>query len=361
MRRVHPSDKPVTPPPPAARRGRWVWVAAAGAVVVLAVGGWPLVRERARAAADRSAALAAAHDQRPDAGERLTACLARDPDDTEVLETLVVWSLRGGAPFAQFEAHLDRLCELKPADPAPWRTRATQRIRAGRVAEGIADGLRALELDPGDSDTLELVATYALEAGDPALAVRELGRRLDFPPRPPDDVAALLVRAHLQAGDGGRAEQALDRYFPATRTDAQARLLRGLVHQAAGRHTDAVPLLRAAGQSSEHRSAALSALAKSLSALGREEDARKVLDELDAAQARARVVLDAAQRPDDLAAQVRAAEVHLADGKPAEAVGVLERATAALGRSPEATAVLARAYRQLGREDLARRCEQAGP
>src|SRR6516165_1455271 len=140
MRRVHPSDKPVTPPPPAARRGRWVWVAAAGAVVVLAVGGWPLVRERARAAADRSAALAAAHDQRPDAGERLTACLARDP--------------------------------------APWRTRATQRIRAGRVAEGIADGLRALELDPGDSDTLELVATYALEAGDPALAVRELGRRL---------------------------------------------------------------------------------------------------------------------------------------------------------------------------------------
>jgi tetratricopeptide (TPR) repeat protein len=337
-----------------------VWVAAAGAVVGFAVGGWLIAREQARAA-DRTAALDAGHDQLPDAGERLTACLARNPDDIEVLETLVVWSLQRGAPFAHVEPHLDRLCELEPTVPAPWRTRAAQRIRAGRVAEGIADGLRALELDPGDSETLKLVATTALEAGDPALVVRELGRRLESSPRPPDDVAALLVRAHLQAGDVGRAEQTLDHYFPATRADAQARLLRGLVHQAAGRHADAVPLLRAAGLSpSEHQFAALSALAKSLSALGREEDARKALDELDAAQARQRVVLDAHQRPDDLAAQVRAAEVHLADGKPAEAAGLLERATAALGRSAEATALLARAYRQLGREDLARRCEQEG-
>jgi tetratricopeptide (TPR) repeat protein len=336
-----------------------VWVAAAGAVVVLAVGGWLLARERARAA-DRSASLAAAHDQRPDAGEKLTACLARDPDDVEVLETLVVWSLRGGAPFAQVEPHLDRLCELKPADPGPWRTRAGRRIRAGRVEEGIADGLRALELSPGDSETLELVATTALDAGDPALAVRVLGPRLESSPRPPDDLAALLVRAHLQAGDVGQAERAIDRFFPAARGDARGRLLRGLVHQAAGRHADAVPLLRAAGQSSDHRSAALFALAKSLSALGREEDARQALDELDAAQARVRAVLDAQQRPDDLTAQVRAAEAHLADGKPAEAAALLERATATLGRSPEATAVQARAYRQLGREDLARRCEQAG-
>src|SRR5437870_1168603 len=167
MGHVRPSNKPIRPPRPATRRRRWVWVA--GAVVVLAVGAWLFAREWARAA-DRSAALAAAYEQRPDADARLTACLARDPNDVEVVEALVVWLLRGGAPFAQIEPHLDRLCELKPADPAPWRNRAAQRIGNGRVAEGIADGLRALELNPGDHETRKAVASTALEAGDHALA-----------------------------------------------------------------------------------------------------------------------------------------------------------------------------------------------
>jgi tetratricopeptide (TPR) repeat protein len=228
------------------------------------------------------------------------------------------------------------------------------------VAEGIADGLRALDLDPADQSTRKLVATAALEAGDHAAAVRELGRLLDSSPRPPDGVPALLVRAHLQAGDAAGAERALDRHFPAAWTDPEGRLLRGLVRQAAGRHAEAAPLLRAAAdQSPEHRAAALYALARSLAAAGRDDDARKALDELDAVQVRERAILDADQRPDDLAAQVRAAEAHLADGKPTEAAGLLERAVAKLGRSPDAVAVLARAYRRLGREDLARRWEQA--
>jgi len=329
-------------------------------VVVLAIGGWLLARDRARAA-DRAMALAAACDLSPNAGERLMACLARDPDDVQVLETLVVWSLRGGAPFSQYEPYLDRLCELKPADPGPLRTRATQRIRAGRVAAGIADGLRAEELDPGDSKTLELIATTAVEAGDPTLAVRVLSPRLESSPQPPDDLAELLVQAHLQAGDVGGAERSLNRYFPARRDDAQSLLLRGLVQQAAGRHADAVLLLRAASRSPERRASALFALAMSLAALGREADARQALDELDAAQARVRAVVDAQQQPNNLVAQVRAAEAHLADGKPAEAAELLMRATATLGRSQEAMDVLARAYRQLGREDLARKWEQAKP
>lgn len=359
MRPGRPPDKPVPPPPPAPRR-RWLRVAGAAAVVAVGISGWWFAAERGRTD-DRREALAAGYDQRPDAGERLAACLARNPNDVEVVETLVVWSLRGGAPFAEVEPHLDRLCELKPADPAPWRTRAAQRIRHGRLADGIADGLRALELDSNDHDTRNLVANAALEAGDTAVAVRELGRLLDSSAGPPDRVAAQLVRAHLQSGDAGRAEQVLNRYFPATRTDVEGRLLRGLVHQAAGRHAEAAPLLRAvADQSPEHRAPALFALAQSLSAAGRDADARKALDELDAVQARERAILDADQQPDDLDCQVRAAEAYLVDGKPREAAGLLERAVARLGRSPAAAAVLARAYRQLGREDLARRWEQPG-
>lgn len=361
MRRVRTSETPVALPPPAARRW-WGPAAGAGAVVVmaLALGGWWVARERGRAA-DRAAALDAAAGQRADAGERLAAYLARDPDDVEVLETLVVWSLKRGVPFAEVEPHLDRLCGLKPADPAPWRTRAAQRMRNGRLADGVADGLRALDLDPADRDTRKLVAEAALEAGDHAVAAREAARLLESPP-PSDEVAAMLVRAHLQAGDAGRAEQALDRFFPAARTDAEARYLRGLVYQAAGRHAAAIPLFRAAAdQSPEHRTRALFALAKSLSAAGRAGDARKVHDELAAAQARQRAILDAGQQPDDLSVQVRAAEAYLADGKPKEAAELLAPAVSKLGRTPAAAAVLARAYRQLGRDDLARRWEQAGP
>ena len=362
MKLGRPPDKSIAPRPASASNGRWVGVVGAGAIVVavLAIVWWLLDRNRAQAA-DRAAALAAAHDQSPNAGERLRAYLARDPDDVEVLETLVVVSLRGGVPFAQFEPYLDRLCDLKPADPSPLRTRATQRIRAGRVAAGIADALRAEELEPGDFKTLELIAANALEAGDPALAVRVLAPHLENSPRPPDDLAELLVQAHLQAGNVGESERALDRYFPASRADSQSLLLRGLVHQAAGRHAGAVPLLRAAARSPEHRSAALFALAKSLTVLGRDEEARQVLEELDAAQSRVRAVVDAQQQPNDLPAQIRAAEAHLADGKPADAVELLVRATTTLGRTPEAIAVLARAYRQIGREDLARQCEQTKP
>jgi predicted Zn-dependent protease len=354
MRPIRPSDNAIAPPKSVARRGRWVWLS--GAVVVLALGGWLVARERAREA-ERAAALAAGYNQSPEAGERLRACLARDPDDIEVLETLVVWSLRGKVPFSQFEPQLDRLCELERADPTPWRNRARERIRAGRVEEGIADGFRALELSPRDSETLELVANTALETGDPALAVQALGK-LNSYPAPPDDLTELLVRAHLQSGDVGEAEQAVARFFPATRSDARSQLLRGLVCQAAGRHAEAIPLLRSAGRSSEFRSNALFSLSKSLSALGRQEEARQALEELDAAQARERAVIDAGQRPKDLNAQVRAAEALLSDGKPMEAVDLLERAAAIHGRQPAAMAVLARAYRALGREDLARLCDQ---
>jgi tetratricopeptide (TPR) repeat protein len=325
---------------------------------VLAVGGWIIARERVRAA-ERTAALAAGHDQQPDAGEKLSACLARDPNDIEVVETFVVWSLRAGKPFAEVEPHLNRLCEFRPDDPAAWRTRAGQRIRNGRSAEGIADGLRALELAPDDHATRKMIATAALDAGEHEIAARALTRLLESSPLPRDEIASMLVRVHLQAGDTRSAERVLDRYFPATRTDAESRFLRGLVHQAVGRHAEAAIALRtAADQSPEHRVRALFALAKSLSAVSRDDDARKALDELDAVQARERTILDAQQQPDNLERQVQAAEAILADGKPKEAAELLERATAKLGRSKAAAAVLVRAYRQLGREDLARRWEQ---
>lgn len=356
---IRPSPTPGSPPRALTRR--WVWPAGliAVAAVAVAVAGWLFVGNPDKSG-DRAAALAAGRDLHPDAGRLLTAYLARDENDVQVRETLVVWLLLNGVPFAQVEPHLDRLCELAPGDPTPWRTRAVERIRAGRTAEGMADAERTLELEPGDTDTLALLARTAIDSGDPTTAVRALRRRIDSATAPPDELTSLLIRAQLQQGDTRAAELALGTHYPPARTDAQAELLRGLVDQAAGRHADAVPHLRTAGRSAGQRHVALAALTKSLVALGREEEAARVLEQLDAAQGRVRVIEDARQRPGDLAAQVRAAEAHLADGQPGEAARLLEAATSAHGRSPEAIALLARAYRQLGREDLARRCEQGG-
>lgn len=357
MNPARPTRQPATNPPRAARP-RWAWGACAVAVAGLALGGWYLSRERARAA-ERNEILSAARFQNPDAGARLAARLARDPDDAELTEALVVWSMRAGKPFAEYEPHLDRLCALRPDDPAPWRTRAEQRIHNGRAADGIADGLRALDLAPDDHALRRLVATTALDAGDLDVAARELERLLQAPLPDAEGTAALLVTVHARAGAADRAERVLNQHFPTSRTDPESRFLRGLVHQAAGRHAEAAGALReAADRSPKYRARALHALAKSLSAAGREADARRALDELDALQSRERAVRDARQRPDDLPAQVRAAEALLTDGQPKEAAAVLERATARLGRSPGAAAVLARAYRQLGREDLARQWER---
>jgi predicted Zn-dependent protease len=322
-------------------------------VIAGSFGGWYLLRERGRAV-DREEALRAAREQQPDAADRLRAHLARKPADAEAVEALVECLLRAGTPFAEVEPHLNRLCELRPDDSVALRIRAGLRIRNGRLAEGLADGLRALELDPADHTTRKLVAMTAFEAGEHDVAARELGRLIESSPFPRNELAAALVKVHLQAGDVARAEEALDRHFPAAQAGAEGRALRGVVHQAAGRNAEAVAVLRAvADQSPEQRELALYHLAKAQSALGREDDARRTLDELEVVKARDRMVVDAGQRPDDMPTQVRAAEVLLADGKPKEAAALLEQAMRRLGRDPAAAVLLARAYRQLGRLDLA--------
>jgi len=131
------------------------------------------------------------------------------------------------------------------------------------------------------------------------------------------------------------------------------------VVQAAGRHAEAVLLLRTLADSSpEYRQFALFRLAQSQTALGREDDARRSLDELEKLKARARIIVDAAQQPDDLAAQLRAAEVLLADGKAGEAAALLERAIFRIGKDPKAVRLLAVAYRKLDRPDLAAEWER---
>ena len=321
------------------------------AVMGIGIVAWYLARERSRQA-ERLVLLQFAREHHPDAPARMLAHLDRHPDDAEVLEALVEWQLWARNPAAEIEPRLDRLCTLAPDNLNAFRVRARLRVQNGRPAEGLADALHVVERDPADNNTRLLAAIAASEAGQPETAIRELTQLLENSPLQRDDLATRLVDAHLQAGDPIQAEVTLKRFLNTTTGEAQ--LLRGRVYQAAGRHAEAIPLFRAvADKSPKERETALYSLAESQRALGREGDLARTLEELDRVKTRDRIVKDARQQPDSLAAQIRAAEVLIEDGQPAEAVAMLEQTMLRLGKSPTAGKVLARAYRQIGRTDLA--------
>lgn len=327
------------------------------AVGIIVVGGY-FVREQART--ERAAVIRLGRRSDPEAATRLLAYLKRHPGDADVVEVLVAWHLRAKTAFSEVEPHIDRLCALRPGDPDPLRTRAALRAWNGRPDEAVVDGLRALEMAPDDHKTRRLVAVAAADARQFDIAIREARRLLESSPFPKAEAGTMLVKAYLLAGDVQRAEQTLDDCFPASQSGMDGTALRAQVFQAAGRHVEAAALLRTlADKSPEYREFALFQLARSLTTLGREDDARKTLHELEAWKARTRLVVDANQRPDDMAAQLRAAEVLLADGKAGEAAALIERAIFRLGKDPAAARVLATAYRTLGRPDLAAEWERA--
>lgn len=164
----------------------------------------------------------------------------------------------------------------------------------------------------------------------------------------------MLARARWEAGDTAGAVAALEQYVPRDEDYPPARTLRGIVLHAAGRHAEAIPLLRAAADAvPADREVALFHLANAQTALKRDAEAQATLAERAAGIARGRIVAEARNRPDDLPAQVAAADALLAEGRPREAALVLESAVVRHGEHPSIRRPMAEAYRRLGRVDLA--------
>lgn len=322
------------------------------AVVAISGAAWYSLTTKVQA--DRARLLADAQRDSPASEQALTAFVQQHPTDAEACEVLVAWHLRTQSPLADFEVYLNCLCELRPTDADPLRTRAILRARDGRPEEAVVDGLRALELLPSDETTRRIVATAAAEAGQYDVAIREAQRLVDDSPSPTAEQVVLLVKAHLSASDAAGAERAFSRHFPASAAPADRDALWAQVLQAAKRHAEAATVLRALADSSrEYREFALVRLAQSLTALGRQEDAKKALAELEAVKARARKVVDANQRPDDKAAQWIAGQILVEEGEFAKAAALLETACRRHGADATAARLLARAYRGLGQEAVA--------
>jgi predicted Zn-dependent protease len=362
---VDPSDSPPANPlagaalnstdkAHAARASQRLRLAVLLVLALVAIGGAAWYSVTAQAHAARARILDDAQRDSAAAEKTLAAFAQEHPDDAEAYETLVAWHLRAESPLADFEIHLNRLCELRPQDADPLRTRAILRARDGRPEEAVVDGLQALELLPSDTTTRRIVATAAADAGQYDVAIREAQRLVDERSPPAAEHAVLLVKAYLQAGDAAGAEKALTAHFPAEVASSDRDALRAQVLQAGKKHVEAVTLLRAlAKQSREYREFALTRLAQSLAALGRADEGKQALAELEAVKSRSRVVLDANQRPDDQAAQWKAGQVLIEDGEYAKAIALLEAASQRHGVNAVGARLLARAYRGLGREAAA--------
>jgi tetratricopeptide (TPR) repeat protein len=337
-----------------ARKQTWpIRIALFLAAVVIAAGGWYFVRTRERWE-QREAVLRLEREHRPEAANALRDYLKKYPDDTEVLTALIAILIRSNDPPPEIEPYLNRLCDLRPNEPTPYRSRAQQRFKLGAYPGVLADARRVLELDPNDHDTRLLGVHAAINLADYEFAKRELAVLLQRSSHSKKLLGTLLARSYLERGDVVQAGDTLNRFVHPEEDFPPGQMIRGLIHFEAGQYEQAEKVLRAvAPKAGQERPRVLYHLALALESLGRTDESQKVFAQLDVEQTASRARLDASHRLDDMQLQIRAAQINLDAGLPEHAVELLERALARLGPDPQALRTLADSYDKLGRSDLA--------
>jgi Tfp pilus assembly protein PilF len=328
----------------------------AAAAVALA-GGYRLVTR-----GERHAALRFAREGRfAEAEPLLQKVLARDAGDVEVLAALAVGKLGGNEPAAADE-YLTRWCDLSPREARPYRLRMDLRHRLGRGERGtaerlrllgraLADGQHVLELEPDNDAVRREVAWLLLGVGRFAEAEQACRTCLTLAPADPWLLYLLATACHAQ-GNRAEAEAALDPVVRARPRFAEALLLRAVLHREADQPDQAVPLLRQALALDRcPRKDCLHHLGLALASTGREEEARRVMAELQLLSLEESIAHDSF--PNNAAMRVQVAEAMLGAGKPEEARAVLVKVLAGDPEFAPAHRVLALYYEQQGQADRA--------
>jgi tetratricopeptide (TPR) repeat protein len=330
-----------------------VAVLAAAAAAVL---GWRW--QQASARRDEGLRLARA-GHFADAAPLLRQAFDRDRDDAEVVTALAEGAWRAGDPDA--EEYLTRWCELRPREVKPYRMRMDLRHRTAlgkwaaadklRVMEGaVDDGRRVLELDPGNDEVRRELAGLLVQVGrfdEAEAACRASLARAPGDPR----LLYLLARTLHPQGKRAEAEAVLDPVVRAYPNYGDALLLRAILYREADQPDKAVPLLlQARALSSPPPKDCLYHLGLALAATGQEEEAKRVMAELD------RRTLEDAVRdniPETPAMRVHIAEAMLGAGQAEEARAKLEAVLAETPDYAPAHRVLALYYEQKGRPEKA--------
>jgi predicted Zn-dependent protease len=337
-------------------RVRIVW-----AIVVVAVGA--IVYRLAVAEPNpREAALRLAKEGKlADAEPLLVRAAERDGTDAEVIAELAMAKL-GGTDADAAHRYLSRWCELRPTEARPFQLRMDLRHRTARgmrspadrvrmMEAALADGRRVLELDPGNDAVRREVVWLALHAGQHAEAEAESRQSLASAP---DDPWLNYLHARILHTRGRRDEAAavLDPVVRAQPGFTDALLLRATLFHEADQSVRAVPLLRQAlEQKGCPRRDCLYRLGLALAAAGQEEEARKVMAEVELLNLTWSVTND--RFPKNPAMRVQIAEAMLGVGRADEANAELDAVLAAAPDFAPAHRVKALYYDRIGQPDRA--------
>jgi Tfp pilus assembly protein PilF len=335
-----------------------MWATLTGAAVVGAAALWSLGSDPA----PRDEALRLVKQGKlAEAEPFLVRAVERDGSDAEVVRALALVKLGGADPVAA-EQYLSRWCELGPAEARPFqlrmdlrhRTARGMRIQAERVRVmdlAFADGRRALELDPSNDGVRREVAWLGLQVGRHADAEAECRRCLAAAPLDPWLNYLHAKTLHAQ-GRRAEAAAALDPVVRVQPGFADALLLRATLYHEAGQPDRAVPVLRQALEQKEcPRRDGLYRLGLALAATGREEEARKVLAEVDLLNLTWAVTND--HFPNNPAMRVQIAEAMLGVGRLPEANAELDAVLAAAPDFAPAHRVKALYHDRMGQPDRA--------
>jgi predicted Zn-dependent protease len=293
--------------------------------VVAGAAAWFLRIEHTRS---RSRALDSA--RRGDFEQALPALnrsLERRPDDVEVLEVLARGHLQTGDEIAAAAA-LDGWIAAAPQDSQPLRLRMEQRTKLRNYDAALADGVRLRELNPADPELRRRVMGLAQSAGSFELAERLCREALEAEP---GDVALRLRLASIRAHRGEAAEAAKQLEGLLADRPGHTGVMQALamLYNDLGQPEKAVPLLQAVMQydSTRQRTAGYQ-LSLALERCGRQEEAKKVLQEVRRRQ-NVEVAREALEgQPDNLDLRVRLAEAMLADGSAADGITLLDETLA---------------------------------
>ncbi|MDS9468576.1 tetratricopeptide repeat protein [Paracoccus sp. MBLB3053] len=248
--------------------------------------------------------------------------LAIRPDHVPTLALRASTAMKSGEPSRALD-FCERGLALQPGHPGMLATRAGALTRTGRTEAALEQLESLYRADPDLNENAKFALAEARVAAGHEEAADALYRAVlsELPGNPRAHLTR--IRLALSAGD---IDEALERCDAALRHhpgDARFTARKAHVLMQAGRPDEALSLLEQSGQDASDESSLQRQIATALLALGRRQDARRILIDLlgrDEADHEARILLaDIAEQEGDSAAAMAHLEHVLGDATPTRA------------------------------------------
>jgi tetratricopeptide (TPR) repeat protein len=272
----------------------------------------------------------------PEALEFYDQAIAAHPDFPEAEYQRAAALISLNRP-ADAEKSLRRAVELRPQWSLPWASLGSLLLSLGKLPEAETSLNQALKLDPRNYPALTALVELRLQGKPDAASLPPLLDQLKGATtgiRTPASVWAARAAVERALGDRTGAKASAERSLETDPRNVNALLLRAELRADASDYEGAVDDALAAGKISPGASRPLIVLARIYARAGREDDAKKTLDDLTGA---------AKDSPE--AAEIRASMVRC-EGTP-EALATLEKSLATDPHNVSLLACLGAGYRRV--------------